>query len=160
MYTEEKIEVVDMKKQHNALFEAGKYAKASQREFNAPIAHSQPLPHYLNKEWELKVQHETILAVRVNQQGRVELFINRQNFPECENPWELTIEIQDSEDFSLGGIGSFETYGDAICINHLKIEAKGLGTALWDLGDMATLQVLLPHPFSRFETQEEDFPQQ
>ena len=70
----------------------------------------------------------------MNQQGRVELFINWQNFLECENPWELMIEIQDSEDFSLGGIGSFETYGDAICINHLKIGAKGLGIALWDPG--------------------------
>ena len=127
MYTEEKIEVVDMKKQHNALFEAGKYAKASQREFNAPIAHSQPLPHCLDKEWKLKVQHETILAVRVNQQGRVELFINWQNFPEFENSWELMSEIHDSENFSLCGIRVVETAGDAIGINYFKDSARELG---------------------------------
>ena len=86
MCTEEKIEVAGMKKEQNALFEAGKYARASQREFNAPIAHSHPLPHCWDKEWELKVQHETILAVRVNQQGRVELFINWKNFLKGENP--------------------------------------------------------------------------
>ena len=64
--------------------------------------------------------------------NKKELCINRQNFLKCENPWELMIEIQDSEDFSLGGIGSFETYGDTICMNHLKIRAKGLGIAQWD----------------------------
>ena len=52
MYTEEKIEVAGQKKQErNALFEAGKYARASQRECIAPIAHSEPLPHYLDKVW-------------------------------------------------------------------------------------------------------------
>ena len=51
--------------------------------------------------------------------------------------------------FSLCGIGSVETYGDAICINYLRDDARGLGIALWDRGGHGHIARITASSFSK-----------
>ena len=57
-------------------------------------AKSQPLPAYLNDEWELQVHPDQIFAVRVNTQGEKKVLVQWQGLPEFENSWEAVSVLQ------------------------------------------------------------------
>ncbi|OIV89427.1 hypothetical protein TanjilG_21902 [Lupinus angustifolius] len=60
-----------------------------------PTQQSQPIPSMLSEEWELKVQPATILHHRVGQNGDVEVLVQWEGLPECENSWESVAQMQE-----------------------------------------------------------------
>ena len=68
----------------------------------SPQAVSQPLPLAITEDWELQVQPEAIIAVRINEAGQEEVLMKWANLSEFENSWELKSNIQrEFPDFHL-----------------------------------------------------------
>ncbi|XP_019416449.1 PREDICTED: uncharacterized protein LOC109327750 [Lupinus angustifolius] len=61
-----------------------------------PTQQSQPLPLILSEEWELKVQPATLLQHRVDQDGDIEVLVQWEGLPECENSWESAAQMQEA----------------------------------------------------------------
>ena len=79
----------------------------------APGTTSQPLPLCLNKELELQLDLEEVIAVRLNVQGEPELLAKWKNLPSFENSWELkslfmqqypTFQLEDKLNFEGGSV--------------------------------------------------------
>ena len=83
----------------------------------SPGITSQPLPRCLDEDWELKVQPETVIAVRKNDAGQEEILVKWVDLPESENSWELKASIQ--QEFPLFHLGDkVEVQGGGIDKDH------------------------------------------
>ena len=58
-----------------------------------PLQHPQPLPLLLSKEMELQVQLAEILQWREDAWGNLEVLVQWDQLPACENSWESAIQI-------------------------------------------------------------------
>ena len=105
----------------------------------SPRAINQPLPLAITEDWELQVQPEAIIAVRINEAGQEEVLMKWANLSEFENSWELKSNIQrefldfhleDKVDLQGGGIDSDPRFGKV----YSRQKKRGHGLSLGPLG--------------------------
>lgn len=78
----------------------------------APNVISQPLPPFIDEEWELQAQPEEVLNTCRSNSGEVDVLIKWKGLPEFENSWEPTDKLRENfPGFLLEGKESFERGG-------------------------------------------------